>query len=45
MNTPTATEIAVKHAIEAERLKLLAILKETKTLEEAVRYLENLLKA
>lgn len=45
MKTPNATETAVKYAIENERLKLLAKVKESKTLEEVKDYLESLLKA
>jgi hypothetical protein len=45
MKTPNATETAVKYAIENERLKTLAVVKEAKTLEEVQSYLENLLKA
>lgn len=45
MKAPNATETAVKYAVENERLKLLALVKEAKTLEEVKNYLENLLKA
>ncbi|MCM1364643.1 MAG: hypothetical protein NC122_05005 [Faecalibacterium sp.] len=45
MKTPTATEIAVAKAIEAERLRLLMTAKECKDLDEFVKYLEKLTKA
>jgi hypothetical protein len=44
MKSPTATDIAIKFAIESERLKALAVAKEAKTLDEVILYMENLLK-
>ncbi|GHU95780.1 hypothetical protein FACS1894208_09210 [Clostridia bacterium] len=45
MKTPNTTETAVKYAVENERLKLLAVVKEAKTIDEIKSYLENTLKA
>jgi hypothetical protein len=45
MKTSNAAETAVKYAIESERLKTLAVIKEAKTLENEQSYLENQLKA
>jgi hypothetical protein len=45
MKMPNATETAVQYAIEAERLKLLMVAKESKDLQEFIAYLEKLIKA
>jgi len=38
---PTSVELAIKHAIKSERLQILSILKEVKTLEEAIKFWMN----